>query len=42
VLPYFWMPKYVNASDSSARTLDIYKKQETASSPRKATIHVGE
>ena len=26
VIPYFWMPKYINASDSSARTLDIYNK----------------
>jgi len=26
VLPYFWMPKYVEAGDASARTLDIYKK----------------
>lgn len=24
VLPYFWMPKYTNATDPSARTLDIY------------------
>jgi asparagine synthase (glutamine-hydrolysing) len=24
VLPYFWMPKFVNASDSSARTLKEY------------------
>ena len=24
IIPYFWMPKYVNATDSSARTLDIY------------------
>jgi len=24
ILPYFWMPKYVNATDSSARTLDVY------------------
>ena len=24
IIPYFWMPKYVGASDSSARTLDIY------------------
>ena len=24
VIPYFWMPKYVNANDASARTLDIY------------------
>ena len=30
VIPYFWMPKYVNAQDSSARTLDIYNDdQET-------------
>ena len=28
VIPYFWMPRFVeNATDSSARTLDIYKKQ---------------
>ena len=26
LIPYFWMPKYVNAVDSSARTLDIYKE----------------
>lgn len=26
ILPYFWMPKYTNASDPSARTLEIYKK----------------
>ena len=25
-IPYFWMPKYSNATDSSARTLDIYKQ----------------
>ena len=24
VIPYFWMPRYTNATDSSARTLDIY------------------
>ena len=22
---YFWMPKYVNATDASARTLEVYK-----------------
>jgi asparagine synthase (glutamine-hydrolysing) len=27
ILPYFWMPKYVNATDASARTLDIYSKE---------------
>ena len=25
IIPHFWMPKYVNATDSSARTLSIYK-----------------
>tara|TARA_Y100000768_G_C23990175_1_gene691917 strand:+ start:7400 stop:9046 length:1647 start_codon:yes stop_codon:yes gene_type:complete len=25
LIPYFWMPKFVEANDSSARTLDIYK-----------------
>lgn len=24
VIPYFWMPKYVDATDASARTLEIY------------------
>jgi asparagine synthase (glutamine-hydrolysing) len=24
IIPYFWMPKYVDATDSSARTLSIY------------------
>ena len=24
VIPYFWMPRWVNARDSSARTLEIY------------------
>ena len=28
ILPYFWMPKYTNASDPSARTLDIYDKNK--------------
>jgi asparagine synthase (glutamine-hydrolysing) len=23
-IPYFWLPKYVNATDASARTLEIY------------------
>jgi asparagine synthase (glutamine-hydrolysing) len=26
IIPYYWMPKYVNARDASARTLDIYSK----------------
>jgi hypothetical protein len=24
-IPYYWMPKYIDATDSSARTLDLYK-----------------
>jgi asparagine synthase (glutamine-hydrolysing) len=24
IIPYFWMPKYINAIDPSARTLDVY------------------
>jgi hypothetical protein len=24
VVPYFWMPKYVEAKDASARTLQVY------------------
>jgi hypothetical protein len=27
VVPYFWMPKYVKATDASARTLDIYNEE---------------
>ena len=26
ILPYFWMPKYTNATDPSARTLTFYEK----------------
>ena len=28
VIPYFWMPNYIEATDSSARTLDIYNSSE--------------
>ena len=24
ILPYYWMPKYTNAIDPSARTLELY------------------
>ena len=27
VIPKFWMPNFVNATDASARTLDVYNKQ---------------
>jgi asparagine synthase (glutamine-hydrolysing) len=29
ILPYFWMPKFVNATDASARTLNIYNNNES-------------
>jgi asparagine synthase (glutamine-hydrolysing) len=28
ILPYFWMPKYTNATDPSARTLDVYNPDD--------------
>jgi asparagine synthase (glutamine-hydrolysing) len=28
LLPYFWMPKFVDAKDASARTLNIYNSTE--------------
>ena len=27
IIPYLWMPKYVDAVDASARTLDVYKNK---------------
>ena len=24
MIPYYWMPKFIEATDPSARTLDIY------------------
>jgi asparagine synthase (glutamine-hydrolysing) len=29
VVPYFWMPKYIEATDASARTLPIYNVPST-------------
>ena len=29
IIPYFWMPKYVNATDASARTLSLYSLDMT-------------
>lgn len=31
IIPYFWMPKYSNVTDSSARKLDIYKEKNKIS-----------
>lgn len=28
IVPYFWMPKYINATDPSARTLSIYNNND--------------
>ena len=30
-IPYYWMPKFIEATDASARTLDIYNKSNKAS-----------
>ena len=32
VVPYFWMPRYVEAKDASARTLQIYKEVKSDTS----------
>ena len=32
VIPYFWMPKFVEASDASARTLEVYNENVASSS----------
>ena len=29
IVPYFWMPKFITASDPSARTLSIYSEEKT-------------
>ena len=31
IIPYYWMPKYVDASDASARTLNVYSELNTSS-----------
>ena len=28
VIPYFWMPRFIEATDSSARTLNIYNQSK--------------
>jgi asparagine synthase (glutamine-hydrolysing) len=32
IIPYFWMPRYVEAKDASARTLKIYNEVKTDTS----------
>ena len=32
LIEYYWMPKYVNAKDSSARTLSVYNEKNTNNS----------
>ena len=34
-IPYFWMPKFVEATDASARTLDIYKNKMSTNKNQK-------
>ena len=33
MIPYFWMPRFVNATDASARTLNIYKNKMNTGRP---------
>jgi len=41
VIPYMWMPKFVEATDASARTLDIYKSKNEKKTKGKLTrLHV--
>ena len=39
ILPYFWMPQYVNATDSSARTLSIYNSNDISQSGKSKEIN---
>ena len=41
MLPYFWMPKFINATDSSARTLDIYKEKNMTSTKNITKENIG-
>jgi len=40
VIPYMWMPKFVQATDASARTLDIYKSKSEKKKKGKLTLHM--
>jgi asparagine synthase (glutamine-hydrolysing) len=37
IIPYYWMPKYTNASDPSARTLTFYENADNISNNNKTT-----
>jgi len=38
IIPYYWMPRYVNATDASARTLEIYSKLQELHESQKDTV----
>ena len=38
VIPYMWMPKFVDATDASARTLDIYKSKNEILKPLEEVV----
>jgi asparagine synthase (glutamine-hydrolysing) len=38
IVPYFWMPRYTNATDPSARTLEFYEKDVLSENKRKNEI----
>jgi asparagine synthase (glutamine-hydrolysing) len=39
IVPYFWMPRYSNASDPSARTLEIYDDDSSNKTTHPAKIN---
>jgi len=39
-IPYFWMPKFIEASDSSARTLKLYKKDNVTKKENRTKIAI--
>ena len=36
IIPHFWMPKYTTATDPSARTLEVYKNNDSQYTEKKA------
>ena len=39
IIKYYWMPKYVETNDSSARTLDVYNR-DTKSQDEKNNVFI--
>ena len=39
ILKYYWMPKYIDCYDSSARTLDLYNQKKNKNPNKKEEIN---